>query len=261
MRPLRAFTRQGMKFCIHCCCHFHLVDGAFSSFTFWPCLVCVLRGGPTGRLACSVAHLCPPLTMSFSIQTRDGPFKRPARRFARDRQAVFMRRIQFPAYVQAARAQQFGEHERAAGDCQSRHRCERSRHFEDQQPASCCSTCTSRRNERQGKLLASWVLPFICLRLQGCWAVTPLSGWYDGKATNYGGPFDGKSADQPSWGTLDVSTFAPPYSSCVNNSRMSVPMFSHHYPEVQSDDQLLMSGRLKVSHKQTKRRLLAALLR
>jgi hypothetical protein len=41
---------------------------------------------------------------------------------------------------------------------------------------------------------------------QLCEAVTPLSGWYIGRATNYGGPFDGKNPSDPSWGTSEVGS-------------------------------------------------------
>ena len=36
-------------------------------------------------------------------------------------------------------------------------------------------------------------------------AVTPISGWSYGIATNYGGPADGMSPYEPSFGTQDVS--------------------------------------------------------
>ena len=35
-------------------------------------------------------------------------------------------------------------------------------------------------------------------------AVTNLTAWQQGIATNYGGPADGLNANQPSFGTLDV---------------------------------------------------------
>lgn len=38
-----------------------------------------------------------------------------------------------------------------------------------------------------------------------CDAVTPLSGWTQGIATNYGGPADGMSPYSPSFGTENVS--------------------------------------------------------
>lgn len=43
----------------------------------------------------------------------------------------------------------------------------------------------------------------ICLRFQLSAAVSPLSDWQEGYATNYGGPFDGKNPSDPSWGTLN----------------------------------------------------------
>eukprot|EP00884_Botryococcus_braunii_P000413 jgi/Botrbrau1/10372/Bobra.146_2s0010.1 len=43
----------------------------------------------------------------------------------------------------------------------------------------------------------------VCLRFQLSAAVTPLSDWNEGIATNYGGPFDGKNPSDPSWGTLN----------------------------------------------------------
>ena len=46
---------------------------------------------------------------------------------------------------------------------------------------------------------------FAALLLPQALAVTPLSDWQSGIATNYGGPKDGKNPYDPSWGTLDVS--------------------------------------------------------
>lgn len=44
---------------------------------------------------------------------------------------------------------------------------------------------------------------------QCCLAVTPLSDWRSGIATNYGGPADGKNPYDPSWGTLTVCPTLP----------------------------------------------------
>ena len=44
-----------------------------------------------------------------------------------------------------------------------------------------------------------------------CDAVTALSGWTQGIATNYGGPADGMSPYSPSFGTQDVR---PPFLAC-----------------------------------------------
>lgn len=40
-------------------------------------------------------------------------------------------------------------------------------------------------------------------------AATGLSGWRSGILTNYGGPFDGKNPNEPSWGTSVVSLTFP----------------------------------------------------
>lgn len=40
-------------------------------------------------------------------------------------------------------------------------------------------------------------------------AQTALSGWTSGVATNYGGPNDGDSPTEATFGLLDVSTFVP----------------------------------------------------
>ena len=43
---------------------------------------------------------------------------------------------------------------------------------------------------------------------RGC-AQTALSAWTSGVATNYGGPDDGDSPTEATFGLLDVSTFVP----------------------------------------------------
>ena len=66
--------------------------------------------------------------------------------------------------------------------------------------------CTPRQSRA---LLASMLCSILAaMWLQPAGAVTPLSGWISGIATNYGGPADGKSPYDASWGTLDVSRYA-----------------------------------------------------
>ena len=56
-------------------------------------------------------------------------------------------------------------------------------------------------------------------------AATGLSGWRSGILTNYGGPFDGKNPNEPSWGTSVVSLFfvrfhrAPRFSASRSMAR------------------------------------------
>ncbi len=67
------------------------------------------------------------------------------------------------------------------------------------------------RSTRRG----AWLLCGILLSLQPqiSLAVTPLTDWRAGIATNYGGPYDGKNPYDPSWGTLEVSHHPPSHSS------------------------------------------------
>ena len=44
----------------------------------------------------------------------------------------------------------------------------------------------------------------VCLHMPLGQAVTPLTDWTTGIATNYGGPLDGKNPYDPSWGTITV---------------------------------------------------------
>jgi hypothetical protein len=58
---------------------------------------------------------------------------------------------------------------------------------------------------RVGLLTVLLLSVVLCLQAPLSAAVTPLSDWKAGIATNYGGPKDGKNPYDPSWGTLDVS--------------------------------------------------------
>ncbi|CAL5229279.1 g12572 [Coccomyxa viridis] len=102
-------------------------------------------------------------------------------------------------------------------------------HSDRQQPA-CCSVpsapeCSGpRRGQRRGHCpayrghmpgfrwssrrsltCAALCLLFGCLQLPLGEAVTPLTSWQSGIATNYGGPLDGKNPYDPSWGTITGS--------------------------------------------------------
>lgn len=71
-------------------------------------------------------------------------------------------------------------------------------------------------------MLASMLCSIVtAMWLQPAGAVTPLSGWISGIATNYGGPADGKSPYDASWGTLEVGAAEP---GCLQLSRWC-PMF------------------------------------
>lgn len=80
-------------------------------------------------------------------------------------------------------------------------------------PASCRGHCPAYRghmpgfrwSSRRSLTCAALCLLFGCLQLPLGEAVTPLTSWQSGIATNYGGPLDGKNPYDPSWGTITVS--------------------------------------------------------
>ena len=61
-----------------------------------------------------------------------------------------------------------------------------------------------RWSSRRSLSCAALCLLFGCLQLPLGEAVTPLTSWQSGIATNYGGPLDGKNPYDPSWGTITV---------------------------------------------------------
>lgn len=56
---------------------------------------------------------------------------------------------------------------------------------------------------------ASLCLLLTCLYAPLGQAVTPVTDWTTGIATNYGGPLDGKNPYDPSWGTITVGVSTP----------------------------------------------------
>lgn len=61
---------------------------------------------------------------------------------------------------------------------------------------------------RSSLTCAALCLLLSCFQIRLGQAVTPLTDWRTGIATNYGGPLDGKNPYDPSWGTITVRSLA-----------------------------------------------------
>lgn len=74
-------------------------------------------------------------------------------------------------------------------------------------PAAATATTSLTSTMRRAGISA--LLPLLLLAASAplAQAATGLSGWRSGILTNYGGPFDGKNPNEPSWGTSVVRRF------------------------------------------------------